>query len=267
MNNYIHGYTEKELKRLQDQANTLDELLHYDSIFPENSKILEAGCGVGSQTKIIAPKNPSCHFTSIDISVTSLEKAKTMIQVLNIKNVMLQIGDIFDLHFEAESFDHIIVCFVLEHLSNPVQALLNLKKVLRKGGTITVIEGDHGSAYFYPRSDAAQKTINCQVQLQALHGGNALIGREIYPLLYKAGFSDCLVSPRMVYVDSSKPLLVEGFIKNTFTAMIEGVERDALNNSLIDKYEWDQGIKDLYRTAEKDGVFCYTFFKGKAIKK
>ncbi len=267
MNNYIHGYTEKELKRLQDQANTLDELLHYDSIFPENSKILEAGCGVGSQTKIIAPKNPSCHFTSIDISETSLEKAKTMIQALNIKNVMLQIGDIFDLHFEAESFDHIIVCFVLEHLSNPVQALLNLKKVLRKGGTITVIEGDHGSAYFYPRSDAAQKTINCQVQLQALHGGNALIGREIYPLLYKAGFSDCLVSPRMVYVDSSKPLLVEGFIKNTFTAMIEGVERDALNNSLIDKYEWDQGIKDLYRTAEKDGVFCYTFFKGKAIKK
>lgn len=267
MNNYIHGYTEKELKRLQDQANTLDELLHYDSIFPENSKILEAGCGVGSQTKIIAPKNPSCHFTSIDISETSLEKAKTMIQALNIKNVMLQIGDIFDLHFETESFDHIIVCFVLEHLSNPVQALLNLKKVLRKGGTITVIEGDHGSAYFYPRSDAAQKTINCQVQLQALQGGNALIGREIYPLLYKAGFSDCLVSPRMVYVDSSKPLLVEGFIKNTFTAMIEGVERDALNNSLIDKYEWDQGIKDLYRTAEKDGVFCYTFFKGKAIKK
>ena len=267
MNNYIHGYTEKELKRLQDQANTLDELLHYDSIFPENSKILEAGCGVGSQTKIIAPKNPSCHFTSIDISETSLEIAKTMIQALNIKNVMLQIGDIFDLHFEAESFDHIIVCFVLEHLSNPVQALLNLKKVLRKDGTITVIEGDHGSAYFYPRSDAAQKTINCQVQLQALHGGNALIGREIYPLLYKAGFSDCLVSPRMVYVDSSKPLLVEGFIKNTFTAMIEGVERDALNNSLIDKYEWDQGIKDLYRTAEKDGVFCYTFFKGKAIKK
>ena len=266
MNNYIHGYSEKELKRLQDQANTLDELLHHDSIFPENSKILEAGCGVGSQIKIIAPKNPSCHFTSIDISETSLEKAKIMIQALNIKNVILQIGDIFDLHFEAESFDHIFVCFVLEHLSNPVQALLNLKKVLRKGGTITVIEGDHGSAYFYPRSDAAQKTINCQVQLQALHGGNALIGREIYPLLSKAGFSDCLVSPRMVYADSSKPELVEGFIKNTFTAMIEGVEKDALNNSLIDKYEWDQGIKDLYRTAEKDGVFCYTFFKGKAIK-
>jgi len=267
MNKYVHGYSEIESKRLKDQADTLDELLHCDSIFPENSKILEAGCGVGSQTKIIAPKNPSCHFTSIDISETSLEKAKIMIQNLKIKNVMFQNDDIFNLHFKDESFDQIFVCFVLEHLSNPVQALLNLKNVLRKGGTITVIEGDHGSAYFYPRSDAAQKAINCQVQLQSLHGGNALIGREIYPLLHKAGFSDCLVSPRMVYVDSSKPELIEGFVKNTFTAMIEGVKDDALNNSLIDKYEWEQGIKGLYRTAEKDGVFCYTFFKGKAIKK
>jgi SAM-dependent methyltransferase len=266
MNKYVHGYSEKESKRLQDQANTLDELLHYDSIFPANRKILEAGCGVGSQTKIIAPNNPSCQFTSIDISETSLEKAKNLIKSLNIKNVEFQIGDIFNLKFGAESFDHIFVCFVLEHLSNPVQALLNLKKVLRKGGTITVIEGDHGSAYFYPNSDAAQKAIDCQVRLQAMHGGNALIGREIYPLLRGAGFKNCTVSPRMVYVDSSRPFLVEGFTKNTFTAMIEGVEKEALQNTLISKQEWGQGIKDLYRTAEDDGVFCYTFFKGKAVK-
>jgi SAM-dependent methyltransferase len=266
MNKYVHGYSERESKRLQDQANTLDELLHYDSIFPASCKILEAGCGVGSQTKIIAPKNPSCQFTSIDISETSLYKAKNLIQSMNIKNVEFQIGDIFNLKFEAESFDHIFVCFVLEHLSNPVQALLNLKKILRKGGTITVIEGDHGSAYFYPNSDAAQKAIDCQVRLQAMHGGNALIGREIYPLLRGADFKNCTVSPRMVYVDSCKPSLVEGFTKNTFTAMIEGVEKEALQNTLISKQEWDQGIKDLYRTAEDDGVFCYTFFKGKAVK-
>lgn len=266
MSNYVHGYSEREMKRLQDQANTLDELLHRDSIFPEGSKILEAGCGAGSQTKIIASKNPSCHFTSIDISETSIKKAKTTVQSLHITNVVFKKGDIFNLDFEAETFDHIFVCFVLEHLPNPIQALLNLKKVLRKGGTITVIEGDHGSAYFYPHSDAAQKTIQCQIQLQAMHGGNALIGREIYPLLSQAGFSNCIVTPRMVYVDSSKPFWVEGFTKNTFTAMIEGVEKDAIGNSLISKPEWDLGIKDLYRTAEQDGVFCYTFFKGTATK-
>jgi SAM-dependent methyltransferase len=241
--------------------------LHYDSVFTANSIILEAGCGVGSQTKIIAPKNPSCQFTSIDISGSSLDKAKKIIRSLNIKNVEFQIGDIFNLNFKPESFDHVFVCFVLEHLSNPVQALHNLKKVLRKGGTITVIEGDHGSAYFYPESDAAQKAINCQVRLQAMHGGNALVGRQIYPLLREADFKDCTLSPRMVYVDSSKPFLVEGFTKNTFTAMIEGVEKEALQNNLISEQEWEQGIKGLYRAAEDDGVFCYTFFKGNAVKK
>ncbi len=267
MKKYVHGYSERESRRLLDQANTLDDLLHYDSIFPEKSSVLEAGCGVGSQTKIIARKNSTCHFTSIDISNQSIEKAENLIRSLGIENVTFQTGDVFDLHFEPEAFDHVFVCFVLEHLANPLQALLNLKSVLRKGGTITVIEGDHGSAYFYPPSAAAQKAIDCQVKLQTMQGGNALIGREIYPLLKKAGFSECLVTPRMVYVDSSKPNLVEGFTKNTFTAMIEGIEKNALDNSLINKNEWEQGIRALYRTSEDDGVFCYTFFKGRAIKR
>lgn len=267
MAKYVHGYSERESQRLYDQANTLDELLHCDSFFPENSSVLEAGCGVGSQTKIIAPKNPSCRFTSIDISETSLEKAGKTCQELNIKNVEFRQADIFNLPFAGESFDHIFVCFVLEHLSEPVNALLELKKLLKPGGSITVIEGDHGSVYFHPRSEKALLAIDCQVKLQALHGGNALVGREVYPLLLKAGFSSISVSPRMVYVDSSRPGLVEGFTKNTFTAMIEGVEGEALKNSLISESDWKQGIKDLYRTTEKDGVFCYTFFKGTAVKR
>jgi SAM-dependent methyltransferase len=266
MNNYVHGYSDRESERLHDQADTLDELLHHDSIFPTESRILEAGCGVGAQTKIIALKNPSCHFTSIDISETSLAQAEKLIQSLNIKNVVFQAGDIFNLNFKDESFDQIFVCFVLEHVSNPLIALHSLKRVLKTGGTITVIEGDHGSAYFYPYSEAAQKTINCLVELQARRGGNSLIGRSLYPLLRQAGFNDCTVSPRMVYADQNRPDLIEGFTKDTFTAMIKGVEQDALHSSLISEQEWTQGINDLYRSAEKDGVFCYTFFKGKAIK-
>lgn len=141
-----------------------------------------------------------------------------------------------------------------------------LKSYLQPGGTITVIEGDHGSAYFHPDSDAANAAIHCQVELQSRAGGNALIGRSLYPLLVTAGFSDVWVSPRMVYVDSSKPELVDGFTKNTFTAMIEGVRQSAIEKGIIDPATFDRGIEDLYRTTEPDGTFCYTFFKalGKA---
>lgn len=266
MKNYVHGYSDREAQRLHDQAGTLDELLHHDSLFPPGSAILEAGCGVGSQTKIIALKNPTCRFTSIDISAPSLAAAQAATRALNIGNVTFQTGDIFDLPYEPEAFDHVFVCFVLEHLPAPVRALQCLKRVLKKAGTITVIEGDHGSAYFYPASSAAQKAINCQVALQARQGGNALIGRELYPLLCKAGFTECSISPRLVYADAGRPRLVEGFIKQTFTAMIEGVRAEALQNALISAPEWEQGIHDLYRTAAADGVFCYTFFKGTAKK-
>ena len=70
----------------------------------------------------------------------------------------------------------------------------------------------------------------------------------------------------MVYVDSSKPELVEGFTRKTFTAMIEGVREAAIGSGIIEKHVFEKGIADLYRTTEPDGVFCYTFFKAIGIK-
>src|SRR3981081_3701776 len=83
-------------------------------------------------------------------------------------------------------------------------------------------------------------------------GGNALIGRALSPLLRTAGFGEVHVSPRMVYVDSSKPDLVEGFTKRTFTAMIEGIRTSALESKIISEADFDDGIAGLYRTAEAD---------------
>jgi SAM-dependent methyltransferase len=178
-----------------------------------------------------------------------------------IDNVTFETGDIYDLRFADASFDHVFVCFVLEHLPNPTEALHRLLRVLRPGGTITVIEGDHGSTFFHPHSDAAQAAVGCQVSLQAANGGNANICRSLFPLLAAAGASDVRVSPRHVYVDASRPAWVEGFTKNTFTAMIRGVRNDALRSGLIDAERFDQGIRDLERTAGPDGVFNYMFFK------
>jgi ubiquinone/menaquinone biosynthesis C-methylase UbiE len=263
---YVHGYDPRENIRLQDQASTLVELLHSDTIYPAGSKILEAGCGVGAQTKTLARNSPDAYFTSIDISESSVTAAKKRIEDAGYTNVTFQQGDIFKLPFEPQSFDHIFICFVLEHLAQPVEAIRCLRNLLKVGGTITVIEGDHGSTYFYPDSETAHKAILCQVELQKRSGGNANIGRELYPLLDAAGFRSIHVSPRMVYVDSSKPQLVEGFTKNTFIAMIEGVRESSIESGLIDEKTFDDGIKALYRTTGDDGVFCYTFFKAVTTK-
>jgi SAM-dependent methyltransferase len=259
---YVHGYRPRENERLQDQAGTLVDLLHADTAYPAGSRVLEAGCGVGAQTVTLARRSPDARFVSVDLSAASLAEAKRRIDRAGLTNVEFRQVDIFALPYEPGSFDHVFVCFVLEHLSRPVAALTILRELLRPGGTITVIEGDHGSAYFHPDSLAAHAAIQCQVRLQREAGGNALIGRELYPLLVEAGFDAVHVSPRMVYVDSSRPELVDGFTRKTFTAMIEGVREPALAAGLIEPERFDAGIRALYRTTEADGVFCYTFFKG-----
>jgi SAM-dependent methyltransferase len=263
---YVHGYDPRENLRLQDQASTLVELLHSDTVYPEGSSVLEAGCGVGAQTVILATNSPKALITSIDVSDASVIEARRAVQAAGINNVTLRQADIFHVPFPPESFDHVFLCFVLEHLVQPLEALRALKHVLKPGGTITVIEGDHGSTYFYPDSDYARRAVRCQVELQARAGGNALIGRALYPLLREAGFGEVHVSPRMVYVDSSKPDLVEGFTRKTFTAMIEGIRKPSLESGIMTEADFDKAIADLYRTAEADGVFCYTFFKASAVK-
>lgn len=261
---YVHGYKPREHERLMDQAQTLADLLHAGTAYPAGSRVLEVGCGVGAQTVLLARRSPGALLTSIDISPASLAEARVAAASASLRDVEFVQADVFDLPFEANTFDHVFVCFVLEHLTRPVAALAALRRVLRPGGSLTVIEGDHGSVLFHPESDAAREVIACQVELQRRAGGNALLGRELFPMLSQAGFDAVTVEPRTVYADASRPTWVDGFTRGTFTAMIEGVADRAVSSGLMDREAFDSGVRALRRTAVDDGVFCYTFFKASA---
>jgi SAM-dependent methyltransferase len=263
---YIHGYHQRESERLQAQASSVLDLLHGDTRYPAGARVLEVGCGTGAQTVSLARNSPGARFVSFDHSRASLAQAITRVESAGVTSVEFLHADLFALPFERESFDHAFVCFVLEHLRNPVAALEVVSRLLKPQATITLFEGDHGSAYFHPHSDIAHRAIDCQVELQRRAGGNACIGRQLHPLLVEAGYTDARVSPRMVYVDATRPELVDSFTRKTFTWMVEGVRQSALQAGIIDPATFDAGIRDLYRAAEPDGVFCYTFFKGVAAK-
>jgi SAM-dependent methyltransferase len=263
---YVHGYSPDETRRLGDQADTLAELLHDGTSYPAGSRVLEVGCGVGGQTLHLVASSPAAEIIAIDISAESLRRARARVSAhAPAAAVQWRRADLLDLPFAAATFDHLFVCFVLEHLADPVAALAGLRRVLRPGGTITVIEGDHGSAFFHPDSPYARAVIDCQIRLQSAVGGDALLGRRVQPLLTTAGYRDVTARPRTIYVDQTRPGLVDGFTRLTFIAMMQSVREDALAADLLSPADWDRGIADLHRTAAEGGTFHYTFVKAVAV--
>ena len=152
---YVHGYSELENGRLQDQAHTLADLLHHDTVYPPGAHVLEAGCGVGAQTLLLARNSPQAHFTAVDVSPASVRTARAAVERAGFGHVTFHVADLFRLPFAEASFDDVFVCFVLEHLRQPLEVLRALGRVLKPDGSLTVIEGDHGSTLFHPRSAAA----------------------------------------------------------------------------------------------------------------
>lgn len=255
---YVHGYAPEELDRLVGSADTLVSLLHAETAYPSGTRVLEAGCGVGAQTRFLVECCPDVRLVSADIALNLLTRAKRAVG----DSVAFVQADIYHFPFAENSFDHIFICYVLEHLPDPLAALNHLKTLLRPGGTITAIEGDHGSAFFHPESPEASAAWRCLQRLQTQGGGDGHIGRRLYALFRASGASSVRVKPLPVYCDSSRPEMMDGFADKTIVGMLKGIEEEVFARDMIPREVWRKGIQDLTDLAtSEDGTFMYTFFR------
>ncbi|MCB2188922.1 MAG: methyltransferase domain-containing protein [Deltaproteobacteria bacterium] len=264
---YVHGYSSRENLRLADQADILRDLLVADVRFAPGSRVLEAGCGVGAQTITLAPHNPTCRLVCLDISPASLAQAKERAAAAALTNVEFLHGDVFAPPFAPESFDEVFVCFLLEHLADPAGALASLVKLLKPGGRLWAVEGDHGSCYYHPRHPAAEQAWAALVTVQERLGGDSLLGRRLDALLRGAGLAEVSTEPRLVYGDDGSPARREAFVGRVITPMVAGVQDQALAWGLVDPTTWEQGLAHLGSLATRPGAsFSYTFFRGTGRK-
>jgi ubiquinone/menaquinone biosynthesis C-methylase UbiE len=262
MGHYIHGYSEREGIRLIEQSEILEKILHKGTIYEPCSSILEAGCGVGAQTVILAKNNPDSFITSVDISKESLKLAKKSVEAEKIRNVSFVEGDIMNLQFADSSFDHIFICFVLEHLNHPQEALTGIKRFLKPGGTITVIEGNHDACIWNPHTEDSAKVWRAMIEAQQYLGHDPNIGLRLYPLLFNAGYKVEWVEPRWVYADNNVPDLMNGVLNKIIVPMAKTAKEKAIALNLVDLLTWEKGIDDLEKvTIPPEGTFFYTWFK------
>jgi SAM-dependent methyltransferase len=259
--NYVHGYAEQELERLSGSAATLAEILHEDTQYPAGARVLEAGCGVGAQTRFLLRRCPGMELISMDIARLSLQRAH---QCMGGRVPFVQ-ADLHHVPFPPQSFDHIFVCYVLEHLPDPLHVLMLLKPLLKPGGMLTVIEGDHGSAFWHPETPESLLAWRVLPQLQQSKGGDGNIGRRLYDLLKASGAVAMEAKPLPVWCDPTRPDMMDGFVDKTIVGMLRGIEEEALQQRLIAPEIWRKGVQDLIALSQSDtGSFSYTFFRAVA---
>ena len=264
---YVHGYSERETQRLYEQALILEEILHTGTKFPAGAKVLEAGCGVGAQTRLLVKRSPEAEFTCIDISEKSLASAKKLKEQTSFENVTFRHANIHSLDFSDETFDHVFICFVLEHLDDPVAALTELKRVLKFGGTITCIEGDHGSCFWHPETPESIEAWNGLIIAQRAQGHDPNIGRCLTPLLTEAGFDVKTCKPTWLEADRLKSNLRDGMVNHIIVPMVQSAEKQILEENLVPADIYMQGIADLKRVDQiLEGTFFYTWCKAVAEK-
>ena len=265
---YVHGYSAREMERLEDQSRILSEILHSGTHYPAGSLVLEPGCGVGAQSVILGKSNPHAAIISLDISSESIAQARENIKQHNLNNIIPEQGSIYDIPYPDEHFDHVFICFVLEHLDDPGAALQECKRVLKTGGTLTAIEGDHGSCFWHPETDESLLVWNALITAQRNLGHDPNIGRRLYPLLSATGLQVEDVAPRYIYGDFGKFTELQGMVHRIIVPMVMSSKEQILGDQLVTPEIWEKGINDLgISGTPPNGTFFYTWFKGLAIKK
>lgn len=95
--------------------------------------VLDAGCGEGFVIQYLHRNHPKVQFSGIDKSEAAIELAKQYIP-----SAHLLVGDIFHLPFPFSSFDLVLCSEVLEHLKDPLSAILELSRVSKEYLLLTV---------------------------------------------------------------------------------------------------------------------------------
>jgi 2-polyprenyl-3-methyl-5-hydroxy-6-metoxy-1,4-benzoquinol methylase len=108
---------------------------------PKSSKImsyLEVGVGHGLFTSTLLKSIPSIKATLVDISKTSIEIAKEIINTFQVEknNINYIHGDYLKINFDNTGFDFIIMGEVLEHVNNAPDFMTQTKNLLNKGGSV-----------------------------------------------------------------------------------------------------------------------------------
>lgn len=133
-----------EMRAADDRRREMLESYLSEIEFPENSRVIEIGCGTGGVTRTLARWPNVKTVVGVDPSDIFISKAKELGG--DIPNLSFEIGDGRSLPTEDQDFDVAVIHTTMCHVPNPMSLLEEAFRVLRPGGWLAVFDGDYATA-------------------------------------------------------------------------------------------------------------------------
>ena len=184
---YTHGHHESVLRSHSQRtaANSAGYLL---GSLLQSMHILDVGCGPGTITVDLAVLVPEGQVIGVENSPEVLESARALAAERGLKNVHFETGDIHALDFPDNTFDVAHAHQVLQHVGDPVQALREMRRVVKPGGLVAARDSDFSIMTWYPQSDGLVDWQKLYLQVARSNGGEPNAGRCLHAWAWQAGF-------------------------------------------------------------------------------
>jgi SAM-dependent methyltransferase len=184
---YLHGHHDSVLRshRWRTAENSAGYLL---ARLPADAHVLDVGCGPGTITVDLAARVPDGQVTGIDAAPDVLALARQ--EAEGQANVRFETGDVYRLGFADGTFDVVHAHQVLQHLSDPVAALAEMRRVCRPGGLIAARDGDYGGMFWFPADPELTEWQALYRDVARALGGEPDAGRHMLSWAHAAGFAD-----------------------------------------------------------------------------
>jgi SAM-dependent methyltransferase len=190
---YTHGHHESVVA--QHAARTADECAAF--LLPRlqpGMRLLDFGCGPGSITVGLAQAVAPGEVIAIDVVDDVLDGARELAREKGVTNVVFRRGSIYDTRFPELSFDVVYGHQVLQHLSRPVEALEEARRILKDGGVVGVRDSDYSTMAFTPSDGRLERFFQLYRDVARRNGGEPDAGRYLKGWLLDAGFTDIEMS-------------------------------------------------------------------------
>ena len=185
---YLHGHHDSVLRshRWRTAENSAGYLL---ARLPADARVLDVGCGPGTITVDLAARVPPGQVTGIDAAGDVLELARQEADRRGQANVRFEVGDVYDLGYDDGTFDVVHAHQVLQHLSDPVAALTEMRRVSLPGGLVAARDGDYGGFFWFPDDPGLTEWQELYRNVARALGGEPDAGRRLLSWARQAGFA------------------------------------------------------------------------------